>query len=268
MNLGGRFTTLLVCALTLACGDDGTARPDVAVAPPIDAPVATPDASPADAAPPGQDAATSVSVRGNVADLQGMAITGPFTVEIVDHPEIPAVETDPHAYTIDGVPLNTDITLRFTHPDYVPAVTRIHHLGATGVYVIGGLLLVRRDTSQGLAALAGVTLDPTKGFVGLNVADNTMGNTGAGATGSLTPSTGTDAIYFDAAGLPAPSATQTSSNGYMVFLNHDPADLVTLTINFPSAPNCVGFGDDMSSPVTFRIFPDTYTNLGQQNCTP
>jgi len=216
--------------LLVACGDSTPAAPDATP----DA--ATPDAPPVDprydlscaTVPWPTTAPDPITLSGTVGDFStalGTGVAGALVESIR-----PSDDTVVGSATTDAMARYT-LTLA-TGGQAIERYTRITRDGQVTSYEYPPFALFRdfqgiylwtmppagRDS---MAAMAQVTLDPTKGIVGIEIAD-CIGLSIAGAT--VTSPSGT-VVYNDDRGFPDPSLTATSVSGQVMIWNVDPGPI-------------------------------------------
>lgn len=176
----------------------------------------------------GGDAAT-VTMTFQVRGLNGDLIDGmEICVDGADPPN--CATTDDTGEAVLSVPAESELAFRSQKADFVTSLVPIE-TGAVDAptFNLAGV------TETGLEAIAqafGVTLDPTKGTVGILHA----GQAPTGVSTSIAPASGEGPFYYDATFTPQPLATELPQSGGALFFNVDPG---TVTTSFaPALAGC------------------------------
>ena len=207
----------------------------------------------------GDGEVATVAVSGYIGEwLEGYPPLPGVTVSIVDHDEIPAVQTGADGvFTFPDVPVGEEIIV-FAQgsEDRESAASRAWMVADTDQQ-IWPMFLFERAGTEFIAEQAGLTYDPTRGrIVGgvWRVTDDVL----VGAEVALDPEAGT-LIYSGAGGLPDPDATAITENGIFVFWNVDIGEY-HITASDPGGSEC--WAADPQGVVAaprVRTFPDTAT---------
>lgn len=153
-------------------------------------------------------------------------------VSILEFPEMKMVTAADGKFKFDGLPVDADITLVMSHPDYHPIQTGTHTLPDEGLQRIT-FQAVSHAIYGALAQIVGVTPDETKYCqmvttvtrVGKSIYD--AGAHGeAGVVVTLDPPLPIEQgpIYFNTQVIPDPSLTETSDDGGVLFAQVPPGE--------------------------------------------
>jgi len=182
------------------------------------------------------DEQTGITFSGHVTDA---VLTTPVAeVEIcaVEPAGNCATSDGDGAYTLSGLPANTDVLVSATRDGYVP-IQALFIVGDADRDDVNSVMFDRQLTAS-IYADAGIDWDQAKGAIGVSLLDPAVSHGAAGYTASVAPSSGTGPHYIAGTALD-PALTMTSATGGMAFINLDAGDYVVST----SGPGtCVGNG--------------------------
>lgn len=224
-----------------------------------------PDATVGDSAPLEPP---EVEMRGLIQNLISRDAIEGVTVEILDHPELGTATTGANGrWSIENVPANQTYVVHFEIEGYMPAVSRYVAVAEADFAVASdtALFMVSDGVVTTLANFVGVTIDPEKGIIALNVYGGPTAGQLPGATAAISPASGAGPYYFGPDGLPDPALTETSSNSSVTVVNVDPGD-IDVTVAHPDVTTCWGFADDEPWPVAAPVFAGTMTLVGTIAC--
>lgn len=187
-------------------------------------------------APTCDDTASGACFTGHVRSLLGSPVQG-MTLCTPELPDLACVVTAADGtWTLPGLPVDTDVIVTGTHPEYAPVVfPQNTAMDWYDWYKVAVPLSVMESNANQLD----VTLDPERGqllflaWQGLNL-DGVDTDNVAGVTATLDPQSEL-LFYASGLGIASPSATETSDSGSGGALNLAPGT-VHLSLTGPAGP--------------------------------
>jgi len=147
---------------------------------------------------------------------------------VTDPAEVGCATTDATGYASLEAPANMDaFDLRIEAEGYFTTISYGSTTDTDNTDI--GITLLSTGSTDLLELTAGITVDPTKGFLSF-YPKNPAGGLATGVTVSLSPSSG-EVFYLDDSATPVPDATSTAG-GVAAFANVDPG---VITITAPAA---------------------------------
>ncbi|MCE9577083.1 MAG: carboxypeptidase-like regulatory domain-containing protein [Deltaproteobacteria bacterium] len=219
-----RCTSLLAASLLAALGCGGSSATVDAVAGD-----AAPDSRPPDATDGGDPNGVAVSGDAIPFDNGPDGRIAVAFITIVERPELHMTTGADGHFAFTGLTVGSEVTFRLTHPDYVPIQTGTLAVPAGGAERVT-FQAVTREIYNGLAALVGITPDPTRcqmvstvTRIGRSIYDpGAHGEADVIVATAPTVPAESGPIYFNSSVQPQRSLTMTSDDGGVLWTNVAP----------------------------------------------